>query len=104
MSGAKRITFTDGDGEERTLVAVNELCWRCDGDGAVVNPSVDHDFIEGYFGGRYDVPCPECDGKKVVLVPDMERNPAWLLSLYEEHIFEEYQDRRMAETERMYCQ
>lgn len=54
-----------------------EVCDLCRGNGKVVNPSVDYngissqefaddpDFAEDYFGGRFDIPCPECGGKRV---------------------------------------
>jgi hypothetical protein len=33
----------------------------------------DPDFRENYFGGRYDVACTECKGKRVVAAPDEDR-------------------------------
>ena len=56
----------------------NSLCGMCDGDGTVVNPSIDSSgltyedfeedpgFEEAYFDGTYDIECPGCKGEKVV--------------------------------------
>jgi len=58
------------------------ICSRCDGHGTIVNPSVDGngltqedfdedpDFREAYFGGVYDIACPDCESGKV-RVPNM---------------------------------
>lgn len=60
------------------MPCVNSLCTLCDGDGHVVNPSIDSggitdddfyadpEFYEDYMGGRYDVTCPECNGQRVI--------------------------------------
>lgn len=60
------------------MPCVNSLCTLCDGDGHVVNPSIDAgglsdddfhedpEFYENYMGGRYDVTCPECKGERVI--------------------------------------
>ena len=61
-----------------------EVCPRCEGHGRVDHPAFsngltendfaeDEEFRENYFAGRYDVCCPECDGKRVTLVPDEDR-------------------------------
>jgi len=54
------------------------VCETCHGHGSTVNPSIDAgslseedfrddpDFREDYYGGAYDIPCPECRGKRVV--------------------------------------
>lgn len=61
-----------------------QVCSRCDGEGSIVNPSVDGngisaeqfaedpDFKEAYFAGAYDIRCPECNGQRVVVVPDVQ--------------------------------
>jgi hypothetical protein len=59
-----------------TIPATYQVCGLCRGKGTVVNPSIDasgighedfedEDFEEGYRTGRYDIPCPQCDGKRV---------------------------------------
>ena len=79
------MTLHDRDGEttEVSLPGKYEVCSRCRGRGKIVNPAVephgispeefaeDPDFEEAYFSGVYDIPCPECGGKRVVPVPDV---------------------------------
>ena len=72
-----------------------EVCPLCDGRGSHVNPSIDAhglsaedfaddpDFAEDYFRGRYDQPCNECHGLRVVEGVDREACPPDLLALYE---------------------
>jgi len=66
------------------LPAKYEVCPRCEGRGVHVNPNIDgnglsqeciedSEFMEDYFNGAYDVSCYECNGERVVLVPDLER-------------------------------
>jgi hypothetical protein len=63
-----------------------EVCSTCEGRGKHVNPNVDAHGITGdewaewgdeeqsaYLGGRYDVTCYECGGRRVVAVPDFDR-------------------------------
>jgi len=64
-----------------------EVCGECRGSGQVVNPSIDccglteedfyddPDFHEDYMSGRYDVTCPNCNGKRVEAIPQF---PKWL--------------------------
>ena len=77
-------TIFDEDSDmEIQLPTVNEICYRCDGEGTHVNPAIDghgistddeiwqdDDFREGYFGGRYDIVCEVCEGNKVIKVVD----------------------------------
>lgn len=63
---------------------VYKVCSTCDGKGTHVNPSIDSDglsyedfeedpdFKEDYVNGTYDVPCYECEGKRVV--PTLDEN------------------------------
>lgn len=78
----------DGDEVELELPAKHEVCARCQGHGTHLNPSIgehaytaeefeesfDDEGREEYFrhGGRYDVMCEECHGKRVVLVVDVD--------------------------------
>lgn len=64
-----------------------EVCGRCDGKGVHDHPAFsngitadewngpdwDDESREMYVKGGYDVTCSACDGKRVVLVPDLER-------------------------------
>jgi hypothetical protein len=70
--------------EEIEIPCVFSVCGTCEGRGSHVNPSIDsngiteeefardwdQDEIEGYFSGVYDVQCYECEGQRVVPVPD----------------------------------
>jgi len=58
------------------------ICWQCRGEGKIVNPSIDGhglssddfredpDFAEDYFGGKYDIRCPDCKGAGKKLEPN----------------------------------
>lgn len=70
-------------GEEISLPCRFEVCPRCEGKGVHDHPAFsngisrdqfdeDPDFAEDYFKGRYDVRCSECNGERVVSVPDEE--------------------------------
>lgn len=103
METLKMIIYTDefgtpdvnGDCEtEIVIVAKFDVCPRCSGSGTHVNPAVDGngisredfdqdpDFEREYIAGTYDVPCYQCNGKRVVLVPDEDANDAALLKQY----------------------
>jgi len=75
--------------EERNLGEIPakfEVCPTCEGRGTHVNPAIDShgissdefyedfEFCDAYMKGVYDVPCYECQGKRVVLVPDISEN------------------------------
>lgn len=81
---------------EHELPGKYEVCPRCDGRGAHVNPAIDgngltsedfedEDFREGYFAGRYDVTCYDCKGLRVVMTPDVARLTDAQKELLEEH-------------------
>lgn len=74
------------DSQGRIVVGCRmEVCPTCDGHGTVTNPNIDcgglsaddfyddPDFADDYFGGRYDIQCPECKGKNVVPMPDLPK-------------------------------
>lgn len=55
------------------------VCPTCGGSGSIVNPDIDGggltredfdregpEFEAAYFGGVYDIACPECGGQRVV--------------------------------------
>jgi hypothetical protein len=92
-----------------------EVCYRCDGTGKHVNPSVDGhgisreefaedpDFEEAYFRGDYDVTCSECGGNRVVPVIDethLRKRQRVILAAIREAAREDAADRRtqMAES------
>lgn len=86
-----KVTIENDAGVERELKlpAKYEVCPRCEGEGTHLHPDIgDHaysaeEFNESfddeeaaeYFkpGGRYDVTCYECKGKRVVLVIDRDQ-------------------------------
>jgi len=107
-------TFIDLDGEEITVYVEYAVCPLCGGKGSHVNPSIDShgispeelysdsDFVEDYFSGRYDIPCNQCKGKRVVPVPsDAEPH---IKKLVEDKIAEDraYAMERLAEIEMGY--
>ena len=71
--------------DEMILPAKYVVCENCQGKGSHVNRAIDGhglthddfaedpDFAESYFADHYDVPCDECHGKRVELVPDLDR-------------------------------
>ena len=86
MTATKELNYWDEEDEEHTEVFTFkvrfEVCDLCNGKGSHVNPSIDSgglsyddfdydpDFEEEYHSGRYDVPCNQCSGKRVVPVID----------------------------------
>jgi len=109
-----QLTLTDAEGRETAhdLPAKFEVCGRCKGTGAHVNPAIDGngisperfaddpDFAEAYFAGHYDVPCEDCHGQRVVPVIDKDRCNPDLLAEYERQQRELAQCRAMEEAER----
>ncbi|MBK7823323.1 MAG: hypothetical protein IPJ61_20265 [Tessaracoccus sp.] len=84
----------DGDGTVAFRL-VYEVCGTCNGRGSHVNPGVDAhgitaeefdedpEFREEYFAGSYDVTCCECQGRRVVAMPDDANNaPELMLRLH----------------------
>ena len=85
-----RYTDNDGDEHECEVRACFEVCARCSGHGTVLNPSIaNHAYSQEEFeeafpagseereaylhrGGMYDVTCPACNGRNVVLRPDFK--------------------------------
>ena len=81
--------FDEDDNEvefSEEFPAIHEVCHRCEGHGSILNPSIGHhaytreEFNEAfddegreqYFtrGGMYDIQCPTCKGKRVIIVRD----------------------------------
>lgn len=93
-----------------------EVCPMCMGEGTTVNPSIDAggisseqfyedpDFADDYFGGVYDIQCPECKGRTTVQDVDFERLPQKLQDALDDWWESESADHaeRMAEI-RMGC-
>jgi hypothetical protein len=102
----------EGDFEEDREVPVKfEVCPTCDGKGSHVNPSVDcdgltaedfaedPDFLDEYVSGRYDVPCYECHGERVVPVINEERCDPETLRLVRERQDADLEEARMRASE-----
>lgn len=83
------LTFTseneEGEEVEHTLTFKWSVCSSCLGRGRYTNPAIDahgitasemseweDDEREGYFEGRYDVTCENCQGKRVEPELDLE--------------------------------
>lgn len=78
------VTIFDQDGNdlELTMRAHREVCPRCEGEGQHDHPAFDNGITgeewsswdseerEDYMQGAYDVTCEQCEGLRVVLVPD----------------------------------
>jgi len=91
-----------------------EVCGTCLGAGTHVNPSIDAHGItseewendwdeesrEAYRSGGYDVTCSECNGLRVVPVPDESRATPEAMKAWEEIVKDDAQYRAECESER----
>ena len=89
----------DDEDNEVVLPSKCEVCPRCRGTGVHDHPAFengritqeqfeeDPDFKADYLKGRYDVPCSECKGLRVVAVPDIAQlsddQKRWLQNKYD---------------------
>ena len=86
------VVYDDND-NELELPTTWEVCPRCNGtgvhdawEGGLTSSEMhelDDDFFEDYAAGRYDVPCSECNGERLVAIVDEdaltpEQARAWL--------------------------
>lgn len=107
------ITFTtyDENDEEvtHTVASRKEVCGTCRGEGkssaylgafSGEDMANDPDFFEDYMDGAYDRVCPECNGNRVVDVPDESRTPPEVWAKYVEDCDENAYIDRMQEAER----
>ena len=98
--------------EEVGLPSKFVVCFRCNGKGTHVNPAVDGngltqedfdeagpDFREDYMAGVYDVTCYQCDAKRVLEVPDLQRLTPDQRAAWMKQEEEEAQDRATVEME-----
>ena len=100
----------DVDENEHEVEAEKQRCEMCRGDGTVVNPSIDShgitgsefdedpEFREDYFSGRFDIECPECGGKGLIVVPVL---PEAIAKLIDEHNRDEAEYRAIERAERL---
>lgn len=84
---AERFTVLNDDGDEVVIPSRYVVCPACEGKGTHDHPAFcngitsdewngqdwDEDSRAAYLGGEYDVPCHECKGLRVVLMPDHDR-------------------------------
>jgi hypothetical protein len=115
LEGARRQTApcpqcgedaVESDLTEIALPATFDVCETCRGKGSHVNPSIDShgltaedfaedpEFREDYVSGRYDVPCAECAGRRVVPVVDETRATPEQLKAATEAMQAHYDDQR----------
>lgn len=94
------------DDDDRVVVWLPihfEVCGSCDGRGQYVNPAIDadgltaedfeeagEDFRHDYFAGHYDVRCEECEGRRVVPVPDTDDGKRMVDSLLSERHYDDH--------------
>ena len=98
----------DEEGNEvvHELPHKNEICPRCDGYGAHVNPNVDpfepdcEEDLENYIGGVYDIRCLRCNGNKIIQVVDEAKCDKTLLKEYLDYQEDLRQHRAEQESER----
>lgn len=118
--GTMRIEYVNDNGEEieAEIPCCKEVCPRCQGEGKHVNPAIDGHGItseewsdwddesrENYFSGVYDVTCEECQGLRVIDIPDVDRfsetdKVHW--AHYEEKLNDLAELRRIEEAERRF--
>jgi hypothetical protein len=112
------ISWTDYDEEdyevekELKLPARFELCDLCEGKGKVVNPSIDAGglsrddfdedpgFEEDYHSGRFDIHCPQCQGKRVIPAVDYERLSGEEKKEFDQYVHDQEEAARDAEADR----
>lgn len=78
----------------RDLDAKYVVCPTCEGEGETSNylgsfsmsemAEMDEDWKDDYLAGRFDRPCEECNGARVILVPDEETANPEVLRIYRE--------------------
>ncbi|MBK8583270.1 MAG: hypothetical protein IPL86_16075 [Flavobacteriales bacterium] len=118
----------DAEGDEVTVSAPAKMavCHDCEGEGCVLTASIrnhaysQEEFAEAFYddrdgdledgqspaeqyfrhGGRYDVVCPTCKGRNVVLVLDREACDAELLASIDKRDKEEAEYNRVCAMER----
>jgi len=101
----------DGVEHQRAIPHKWEICHSCAGDGTIPDRAIsptgdgswtgsefaeacheDEDFRDHYFGGMYDVACPDCSGSGKTKAIDWtaleQRDPA-LAKRYEDHLKDE---------------
>lgn len=94
-----KVRCCNGDAErDLELPGHYVVCHGCGGKGSHVNRAIDGngispeefaedpDFAEAYFSGRYDVPCEDCGGERVLAEVDLDRLPKKLRERVQDQI------------------
>lgn len=112
------VILYDDDEQPIKLPMERIVCPTCRGEGKIVNPAIDghgipaddecwddDDFREGYFGGRYDITCPECDGRNVIDIVDEEAlyTDPELFERWRKASEDAWRDEQAEQMERRYC-
>lgn len=103
-------TYDENDEEVTLTVATTkEVCGTCNGEGTSSaylgafsgeDMANDPEFFESYMQGAYDRVCPECNGNKVVDVPDESRTPKDVWEKYVTYCTDEREYNALVEMER----
>lgn len=113
----KPLTIMSDEGLEVEIPSKFEVCPRCDGNGVHDHPAFangitsddwngpdwDDDSREGCMSGRYNVPCEQCGGERVVPVPDWGRMTEEHRRLIDEHDRDMADLRACERSERILC-
>lgn len=103
--------YDDKKDEEYEVVipAIFEVCPACGGRGAssaylgaFTREDMDEqgpEFMESYMNGAYDRRCDECDGERVIAVPDRRRGDPEDIKLYDDWVKSDYEDLAMYRAE-----
>lgn len=102
------VTIYNDEGEEQevSFPAKNEVCPECDGEGSVLREGMrgyaytqeefeeafhDDEDREAYFtrGGKYDQQCPCCKGRNVVAVPCPD-----LMTAEQKELFQQWEEQQ----------
>ena len=108
------------DSRNRTFVPVPDhlptrwaICDSCTGNGTMVNPSIDagglsvdmqdnHEFMQDYMSGQFDVPCNQCGGSGKVKEIDRDRADfAEQIAEYDQEVEDHYASEAESRAERM---
>lgn len=101
------------DDDEVDLPSKYEVCYRCRGEGHHGHPAFDGvsvswwyeddpsgESLDNYMSGKYDVRCEECNGQRVVLVPDESRMTQEQIQGWDDHCQQEWEYQQEREMER----
>lgn len=94
-------TVQNQQGDELVLPTKWVICDVCQGNGTVVNPSIDAggltsdledpdpQFMDDYRNGVFDIQCKRCEGRTTMRVVDRSQCDQYLLDLIDQEAREE---------------